>query len=567
MSADLLIRGARVSDGTGLPAFTADVAVRNGTIEKVGRLRDASGAVTIEADGLDLVPGFVDVHTHYDAQLHFDSSASPSSWHGVTTVVTGNCGFTLAPSKADDLDWLMEMLAKVEGMSVDALRAGVDFTGGTLGEFLDGLEGRIGVNMASYVGHAAVRRWVMGEEASSRAATDGEILQMKALVHQAMQDGAIGLSTSQRPSHADHLGRPVPPNLASDDEIVALASVLADYSEGVLEHLCRSYPEGYDAADRRLLANMARESGGKPLHANILSRLPSDPDAWMTCLDVIEGFAREGLRVYPMACANPKGLHIALSDTILFNEFPHFRSVLALPLPERKAALADPTVRDQLRADLQADGRQFVFSWEQMLVVNVHHPEHVSRVGRSVAEIARARGSEYLDTFLDLALEDDLYTVFLIDRPIGDEDRVVIGQLLRHPLTMPGSSDGGAHVNMFCGADYTTRVLTDFVSDDFPFEEAVRRLSALPAATLGMWNRGTIRPGAAADLVLLEREKLAVGEARFVHDLPAGAGRLIWDQAGYHSTIVNGQAIVRDGVATGATPGRVLRFNRESTLV
>jgi N-acyl-D-aspartate/D-glutamate deacylase len=563
VNADLLIRGARISDGTGLPSFVGDVEVRDGRITQVGHVPSgASAALVIDADGLDLTPGFVDVHTHYDAQLHFESSASPSSWHGVTTVLTGNCGFTLAPSKPADLPWLVLMLAKVEGMSADALRAGVDFTGGSVGDFLRGLDGRVGVNVATYVGHAAVRRWVMGAEASERQATADEIRAMQELVDQGMRDGALGLSTSQLDVHADHEGKPVPPNLASPEEIVALSSVLAGYRQGALEHLCRTFALGYDESDRRLLADMARASGGKPIHANLLLRFTNDPDSWRTCLEVLEGYARDGLRVYPMASANPKGLHLALSDTIILDEMPTFRSTLALPMGERMRALADPAVRDVLRHEFATADRQVAFDWPALLVASVRDDANEAWVGRSVADLARERGADALDTFLDLALAEDLETVFVIDRPVSQEDRDVIKFLLRHPLTMPGSSDGGAHVNTFCGADYTTRVLTEYVDDDFSFEQAVRKLSAIPAATVGLWDRGEIRPGAAADLVLLDRSRLGVGAARMVRDFPAGAGRMIWEQDGYVATIVNGQVIVDDGKATGATPGEVLRFNR-----
>jgi N-acyl-D-aspartate/D-glutamate deacylase len=566
MSADLLIQGARITDGTGLPSYTGDVEVVDGIVTRVGRLSGTSAAVVIDADGLDLTPGFVDVHTHYDAQLHFESSASPSSWHGVTTVLTGNCGFTLAPSKPEDVDWLVQMLAKVEGMSVDALRAGVDFAGGSVGDFLSKLDGRIGVNMATYVGHAAVRRWVMGPAASEREATSDEIIAMQALVDQAMGDGALGLSTSQLAVHADHEGKPVPPNLASAEEIVALSSVLAGYSEGAMEHLCRSFAVGYDASDRRLLADMARASGGKPLHANLLLRFTNDPDVWRTCLDVLEGYARQGLRVYPMASANPKGLHLALSDTILLDEMPAFRSVLSRPLPERKAKLADPVVRAALRNEFDDPSlRQLAFGWNELLVATVRDERNSAWVGRSIGDCAREDGADGLDTFLNMALAEDLETVFVIDRPVTKEDRDVIGFLLRHPLTMPGSSDGGAHVNTFCGADYTTRVLTEYVDEDFSFEQAVRRLSAVPAATIGLWNRGEIRPGAAADLVLIDRQKLAVGPARFVRDFPAGAGRMIWEQEGYVATIVNGRIVIDDGAPTGDTPGEVLRFNQAAS--
>jgi N-acyl-D-aspartate/D-glutamate deacylase len=563
MSSSLLIRGARISDGTGLPAFVGDVEVRDGRIVQVGRIPHSTATRVIDADGLDLVPGFVDVHTHYDAQLHFESSASPSSWHGVTTVFTGNCGFTIAPSKPEDLDWLILMLSKVEGMSADALRAGVDFTGGTLGDFLGGLDGRIGVNMASFVGHAAVRRWVMGAAASERAATSDEIVAMQALVDQAMRDGALGLSTSQLDVHADHEGKPVPPNLATPEEIVALCSVMAPYAQGAMEHLCRTFALGYDESDRRLLADMARASGGKPIHANMLLRFTNAPDMWRTCLDVLEGYARDGLRVYPMASANPKGLHLALADTILLDEMPAFRRTLSTPMPERMRLLADPVHRQVLRAEF-ADPtlRQLVFGWTDLLVASVRDATNAAWVGRTVASIAAERGTEGLDTFLDLALAEDLETVFVIDRPVTQEDRDVIKFLLQHPLTMAGSSDGGAHVNTFCGADYTTRVLTEYVDDDFPFEMAVRKLSALPAATVGLWDRGEIRPGAAADLVLIDRAHLGVGAARLVRDFPTGAGRMIWEQTGYIATIVNGETVIDDGKPTGATPGTVLRFNQ-----
>jgi N-acyl-D-aspartate/D-glutamate deacylase len=562
MTADLLIKGARISDGTGLPSYIGDVEVRDGRISRVGPLRTTSAKRVIDATGLDLVPGFVDVHTHYDAQLFFEPSASPSSWHGVTTVLTANCGFALAPSKPEDLEWLVLMLAKVEGMSSSALFEGVPFGGGTLGEFLALLDGRIGVNMASYVGHAAVRRWVMGAAASERTATDDEIRAMQALVDEAMREGALGFATSQLDIHADHEGRPVPPNLASPEEIVALCSVLANYDQGALQNLCRSFALGYDESDRKLLADMVRASGGKPMHANLLLRFTNDPGIWRTCLDVLEGYAREGLRIYPMASANPKGLHLALADTILLDEMPLFRDVLSRPMPERVRALRDPEMRDRLRHELVAVPRQLAWDWTQMLVASTRDATNGAWAGRSVADLARERAADPLDTFLDLSLAEDLETVFVIDRPVSQEDRDVIRFLLAHPLSMPGSSDGGAHVNTFCGADYTTRVLAEYVDDDFPFEQAVRKLSAIPAASIGLWDRGEIRPGHAADLVLLDRSKLAVGPARLLKDFPTGAGRLVWEQRGYVATIVNGAVIVEDGAPTGATPGTVLRFNQ-----
>jgi len=457
------------------------------------------------------------------------------------------------------------MLAKVEGMSAEALTEGVDFTGGSVGDFLGNLDGRIGVNMAYYVGHSAIRRWVMGSEASERAATAAEIEAMQGLLDQGMRDGAVGFSTSQLDVHADHEGKPIPSNLATAEEIVALASVLANYNQGIMEHLCQSFAVGYDTRDRALLRDMAVASGGKPLHVNPLLRFTNEPDAWRLCLDVLEGYAREGLRVYPMASANPKGLHIALCDTGMLDEMPTFRSSLSGPLAQRMAVLRQPEVRDALRREFDDPGhlRQLAFGWSQLRVVGVRDAGHQDWVDQTVAQIARARGRDELDTFIDLSLEEDLETVFVIDRPVIQEDRDVIAFLLEHPLTTPGSSDGGAHVNTFCGADYTTRILTEYAgSETFSFEDAVRKLTSVPAMTAGIWDRGVVRPGAAADLVLLDRDRLAVGPARLARDLPAGAARLVFDQEGYMATIVNGQVVIDDGKPTGATGGSVLRFNR-----
>lgn len=562
MTADLLIKGARISDGTGLPSYVGDVEVVGGRIARVGRLGNAAARRVIDAGGLDLVPGFVDIHTHYDAQLYFEPTASPSSWHGVTTVVAGNCGFSITPAKPADLEWLVLMLAKVEGMSSAALFEGVPFAGGSFADFIGGYDGRIGVNVATYAAHSTIRRWVMGAAASERTATDDEIRAMQVLLDQAMREGAAGFATSQLDIHADHEGRPVPSNLAAPEEIVALCSVLEKYPQGVLQNLCRSFTAGLDDIDRKLLPDMVRASGGKPMHCSLLLRFPGAPDRWRNLLGVVEDWARAGLRMLPMASANPKGLHLALADTILLDEMPAFRTTLSLPMAERMAALRDSERRAVLRHEFKTAPRQLAFDWSSLLVASTRDEANAAWVGKSVADLARVNGADELDTFLDLSLVEDLETVWVIDRPITKEDREVTRTLLMHPLTMPGSSDGGAHVNTFCGADYTTRILSEYVDDEFTFEQAVRKISALPAALMGMWDRGEIRPGAAADLVLLDRTTLAVGPARLTKDFPAGASRMIWEQRGYHSTIVNGTVVVENSTPTGATPGQVLRFNQ-----
>ena len=509
-----------------------------------------------------LTPGFVDIHTHYDAQLFFEPTASPSSWHGVTTVVTGNCGFTFAPAGPEDLSWLLRMLAKVEGMSVDSLAEGVDFAGGSFGDFLGALEGRVAVNMAAYVGHAAVRRSVMGDAASQRRANQEEIAAMQALVRQAMADGAFGFSTSQLDVHADHDGRPVPPNLAGPDELVALASVLAEFDEGVVQFAPRTASDGYSPEDQATMLAMARASGNKAVNLSILMGRPESTRPWRFNLDFLEAAAAEGLRLYPMASVNPKGIHFTFTDTFVFDEMPAWRAMMGLSPQPRKARLRDPAARARLREEwADPTGRALVYSWDATKVAAVDDPAHTGYVGRSIAESAATAGADPLDFLLDLALDEDLRTVFVFDRPEQLTD--VLALLLRHPLSMAGSSDGGAHLTSFCGADYPTRLLTECVErGDLNFEAAVAKLTLNPAMAHGLWDRGVIRPGAVADLVLLDRSRLAVGPIRFAQDLPAGATRLLWDQEGYVATIVAGEVIVDDGKPTGALPGSVLRFNR-----
>ena len=319
---DLLIRGGTVVDGTGAPARTADVAVRDGRIVGVGRV-DGSASRVIDADGLLVTPGFVDVHTHYDAQLHWDPTASPASWHGVTTLLTGNCGFTLAPAKPEDVPWLLQMLSRVEGMSSDALAAGVTYRGGGFADFLDGLEGRIGVNVGANVGHCAVRRYVMGDDASERTATDEEIVAMQGLVRAALADGAIGFTSSQLELHVAHDGRGVPSNHAAPEELVALASVLAEFGRGSIEFIPRTFLVGYDDADREVVLAMARASG-RPVHLNTLTSMPHAPDGWSRSLEFAEAAAAQGLEIHPMFASNRQGAHFALGSTFLFDEMPSF---------------------------------------------------------------------------------------------------------------------------------------------------------------------------------------------------------------------------------------------------
>jgi N-acyl-D-aspartate/D-glutamate deacylase len=557
---DLVVTGGTVVDGTGAPARTADVAIADGRVVEVGQIDASAAREHIDADGLLVTPGFVDIHTHYDAQLHWDPTASPASWHGVTTLMTGNCGFTLAPSKPDDVEWLLLMLSRVEGMSADALRAGVPFRGGSLGDFLAGLDGRLGVNVGANVGHCAVRRYVMGDEASERAATDEEIAQMRRLVRSAFDQGAIGFTSSQLELHVAHDGRGVPSNHACPDELIALAAVLRDVGRGSIEFIPRTFLNGYDEADRELVLSMARVSG-RPVHLNTLTLLPHAPDGWSRSLEFAQAASDAGLEVHPMFATNRQGAHFSLDSTFLFDEMPSFRDTLTMPEPRRSQRLRDQAVRDQMRKEIaDPKGRSFVFVWQVVAVETVHRAEHDGFVDRTVWDIAQEQGKDPLDAFLDLSLAEDLQMQFVLAAPPNKKRQAVTEALIKSPLIMAGSSDGGAHLLSFCGADFTTRLIGEWTPDVLSIEDAIARLTSIPARAYGIADRGTLEAGKAADVLLIDRERLSAGETpRYVRDFPAESGRYVVDATGYHSVIVNGQTLLRDGADTGRRPGVVLR--------
>jgi len=556
---DLLIKGGTVVDGTGAPARTADVAIRDGHVADIGTVDD-DAARTIDADGLLVTPGFVDIHTHYDAQLHWDPTASPASWHGVTTLLTGNCGFTIAPAKPDDLEWLLLMLSRVEGMSADALAAGVTFKGGSLGDFLSGLDGAIGVNVGANVGHCAVRRYVMGDDASERTATDDEVAAMQELVRAALRDGAIGFTSSQLELHVAHDGRGVPSNHAAPEELIALAGVLKEFGRGSIEFIPRTFINGYSDDDRALMLAMARASG-RPVHLNTLTAMPHAPEGWSRSLEFAETAAAGGIEIHPMFAANRQGAHFALGSTFLFDEMPSFRDTLTLPSPAREERLRDPALREQMRVEL-ADprGRSIMLAWPVVKVEMVKKSEHAHYVDRSVQEIADELGVDALDAFLDLSLADDLEMQFVLAAPPSPTRTEAVTTMMRSPVMMAGSSDGGAHLLSFCGADYTTRLLTEWVPSVLTLEQAVARITSIPAHAAGIPDRGILAPGAPADVNVIDRDALRAADTpRLVRDFPADAARYVVDAEGYVATIVNGEPLLEHGVWTGATPGNILR--------
>ncbi len=559
MKLDLVIRGGRVVDGTGMPGYTADLGIRDGRIVKIGRVSEPARRV-IDADGRTVTPGFIDVHTHYDVQLDWDPLATPSCWHGTTTVLVGNCGFTLAPARPEDVDWLAGMLSRVEGMSRAALRAGLRFRGGGFADYWRRFDGRLGVNVGSYVGHSAVRRFVMGDDASLRRARPDEIAAMQDVVRQAMREGAIGFSTSQLDIHVGEDGREVPSNHAGKDEIIALSAVLAEFERGALEIIPRSFGAGYDDEDRELILEMYRVSG-RPIELNQLLPTPENPMAWERSLEFVREAAAHGVRLHPQFSTNALGLHLRLADTFVFDEMPAWREVLTLPEPERSRRLRDPEVRRRLGHAYENDKRAAAFGWDMLEVEAVRDPEHAAWVGKSVAELAAERGCAPIDAFLDVSLAEDLETRW--QTRMSDIGRAFVEHVVRtgigDPLVMAGSSDGGAHLASFVGADFTTRLLTDWVPETISFEQAIWRLTGMPATVHALEDRGFLREGAWADLLVIDRDRLRAGESRLARDFPAGSERYVVDATGYAAVVVNGEVLLEDGSHTGALPGRVLR--------
>jgi N-acyl-D-aspartate/D-glutamate deacylase len=405
MGFDLVVRGGHVVDGTGMRGFTADVAIAGGRIARVGRVEE-SGAREIDADGCWVTPGFIDVHTHYDVQLDWDPLATPSCWHGVTTVLAGNCGFTLAPAKPEDVDWLAGMLSRVEGMSRAALGQGLRFRGGSFGDYWQRFEGALGINVGSYVGHCAVRRFVMGDDASERAATPEEIDAMKGLVRQSMREGALGFSTSQVAVHVGEDGREVPSNHATGLEILELASVLAEFGRGAIEIIPRSFSQGYDEGDRQLLLDLYQVSG-RPIELNLLVPNPDHPMGWKDTLDFCHEAFERGVRLHPQFTTNHLELHLKLADTFVFDEMAEWRSVLTLPEPERSTRLRDPAVRERLQAEFDDPASRAVsFEWSDLVLEDARDEAHRERIGKSVAELAAERGTSPLAGLLEVYLEE-----------------------------------------------------------------------------------------------------------------------------------------------------------------
>jgi N-acyl-D-aspartate/D-glutamate deacylase len=568
---DLLIRDAEIVDGTGAPAFQGDVGISDGRIAAVGDIDDLA-TKTVDAQGLTLTPGFVDLHTHYDAQLFWDPTASPSLQHGVTTVFGGNCGFTLAPVAADQQDYLTRMLARVEGMPLDALRAGLDWKWASFGDWLDRFDGSIAVNAGFLVGHSALRLAAMGEDAVGGQATPAQVDRMVALVHEALASGALGFSTSQSQTHNDGSGQPVPSRSASRDELLALAKGVRDHPGTTLEAIIPGCLQGFSDDEIALLTDMS-VAADRPLNWNLLGVSAANPAGHRGQLRASEVAAERGGRVVALTLPHAMKIRLSFLTGFVLDGLPGWRDTMHLPVPERLAALADPEVRRRLNDGAQSKDAGMLrglANWERLIVVETFAPQNADATGRSVGEVAAARGGAPFDTLLDIVIADELRTG-LTPPPFGDDaaDWRLRAEVWRSPHAVIGGSDAGAHLDMMCGAIYTTSLLGHGVREHqvVTLEEAIRLLTDVPARLYGLAERGRITPGWHADLVLFDPATVDHGPERTRYDLPAGAPRLVADAYGISSVLVGGVEVCRDGVATGALPGTVLRSGRDTHTV
>ena len=566
---DLLITGGLVVDGTGVPGRHADVAVADGRVVAVGRLAGASAARTIDADGLVVAPGVVDAHTHYDPQITWDPLCDTAALHGVTTVAAGNCGFSVAPCRAEDHAYVAQVFARVEGMDPDAL-GHVDWRFETFEDFLATRPGRLGVNLGMYVGHSAVRRWVMGDAAYERAATESEVATMAAMVSSAMDAGALGFSSSHAPTHLDMADRPVPSRLATPDELRALADAQGRTGIGTIAYAPESAVEGIDESDRALLIELAGRAG-VPLVTQGLggrSKVDAPTQAWEASQRFLDASAAAGTPVYSLLMTRPlNGPFTVREGTTRYEGVPLWHELMGADAATKRRLLTDPDHRARLRDAIDHPNRDPALGstlpppfWESLRVSSTGASEHQALVGRTVADVAAERSQHPADVLFDVALADDLDAVFhwSNETPAWRE---LLSDVQRHPQMLVGVSDGGAHLDRDDGQEWSTHFLATWWRAEgvWRLEEAIRRITAIPAAVLGLHDRGLLAVGRPADLFVFDPDGVDVGTCRKEVDAATGAPRFRAVPRGVALTVVNGAVVVERGEATGVAPGAVVR--------
>jgi N-acyl-D-aspartate/D-glutamate deacylase len=567
---ETIIRGGEVVDGTGSPRQRADLAIADGRIARIGDLTDATADVVIDASGKIVAPGFVDIHTHYDAQVFWDPSLSPSSYHGVTTVVGGNCGFSVAPLSADAGDYLMRMLARVEGMPLTALSEGVPWDWSSFSEYLDRLDGRLALNAGFLVGHSALRRVIMGDDAVGEEANEEQVAAMVRLLHESLSGGGLGFSSSAAPTHNDGDGKPVPSRYASRKELLALAAAVRDHTGTTLEFLPTVGPFADEHRDLMTAMSLA---ANRPLNWNVLAVNAQNPAMTESQLQASDYARERGGTVIALTLPQAMTLRLNLVTGFIFDALPGWSEIIGLPMEERKKAFSDPNVRADLdrRANSEEAGVfRFFAQWENMRIDEAFTEETRAMEGRTVGEIAAELGKPPFDTMLDIALADDLRTSFMPPSSGDDEETWKLrAQSWRDERTIIGATDAGAHLDMIDTFAGPTALLAGGVRQRglLELEEAVHQLTDLPARLYGLTGRGRLESGWHADIVIFDEETIGPGPIYTRNDLPTGAARLYADALGVSHVLVAGVEIIREGEYTGATPGTVLRSGRDTETV
>jgi len=553
MAYDLIIKNGKVIDGSGLPGFHGDVAVSDGRIVEIGKVNGEARQV-LNADGLVVAPGIIDNHTHYDAQVTWDPLCTYSCYHGITTVVMGNCSLAMAPAHREDREMLAGVLSHVEAIPLEAIQAGVNWSWETIPEYLNSLDNKLGINVAALIGHSAVRRYVMGEASQERHATDDEVTAMKAIVREGLEAGAVGVSFERNLRHFDWNGRLAPTNLASEEEIFAVASVADEVGRGVIQF----------GGDRNISTRLAKASRRPVFYGNITQQAVA-PDKWRKQLTDAENMMRQGHRAYQFVMPRPGDLRYTLKTAQHFDAMATWKNVMLLPLEKRKEVFRDPATRAKLHFEavespLDPDrAGDFTRRWDLQFVFKPALAKNEHLIGKSVAEIAREQNKDVLDAFLDLALEENLETEF--ERREVNSDQAAMTALLTSPYTVIGQSDGGAHVVFRTDYSYSTYLLSHWVRERqiMSLEDAIRKLTFVPASLFGFSDRGLVRPGMAADLMIFDPTTISPLEPGEAHDLPGGAKRRKQLAQGIEWTVVNGQVLMEHGQHTGVYPGKVAR--------
>ncbi len=558
---DLILKGGRIYDGSGLPSFLGDVAISNGRIQEIGRIR-ASADRVIDVGGLAVAPGIIDFHTHFDAQLMWDGLASTSHAHGVTTVVTGNCGLTLAPCKPEGRDALIGTFVRVEAMPRETLQAGIPWEWTTHGEYLQALERKpLGLNVATLIGHCAVRQYAMGEAAVEREANVDEITEMEELVRQGMAAGAFGFSTNSNQGHFREDGKPVASRFSSLNEIARLCRVVGQSQRGLVQFTHGAFATPEHVALISQWYNTILQETRRPLIGESVRHRWGEPDLWRKQLNDVEERGRQGYAAFAMTSTRRAMRRWTLKDGSRLSVMPAWKKVLSLPDEQRTAQLSQPAVRRELdRETTQGAPIDFSRRWDLISVKKVARAEHSDLEGKSIAEIAALQRKKPIDALLDLALAEDLTTTFEDSTTQGDEQAVK--EIFANPNVLLGQSDAGAHVaNGNPGFGFATLLLAYWVRERklMTLEDAIKKLTFLPASIFGMHDRGLLRRGMAADLFVFDPDTIDQTKAEQVHDLPQGAPRYIQGAKGIHYTIVNGSVLMKNGTHTGVYPGQVLR--------